>query len=52
MEKVPYMLIIGEKELEAASVAVRGRNQKDLGVMKLGIFIKKIRAEIETRAQS
>lgn len=52
MEKVPYMLIVGEKEVAAMSVAIRGRNQKDLGTMKLDKFIKKIREEIETRSQS
>lgn len=60
MEKVPYMLIIGEKEIEAKSVAVRARNQpvhrslgeggKDLGIMKLEKFIKKILEEIKNRA--
>ena len=52
MEKVPYMLIVGEKEVEAKSVAVRARNQKDLGVMKLNQFIDKIREEIKTRRLS
>ncbi len=52
MEKVPYMLIIGEKELEAKSVSVRARNQKDLGVMDLSAFMDKINDEIKTRAQS
>ena len=52
MEKVPYMLIVGEKEVEAKSVAVRGRNQHDLGVMKLDKFIKKTSDEIQNRTQS
>ncbi len=52
MEKVPYMLIVGEKEVEAKSVAVRARNQKDLGVMKLDKFIGKISDEIQSRSQS
>jgi threonyl-tRNA synthetase len=50
MEKVPYMLIVGEKEMEANSVSVRARNQKDLGVMKLDKFIKQISDEIKNRA--
>src|SRR5258708_7727382 len=50
MEKVPYMLIVGEKEQKAKSVAVRGRNQKDLGVMKLNKFVKQISDEIQDRA--
>ena len=50
MEKVPYMLIIGEKEAKAKSVSVRGRNQKDLGSQKLEKFIKQILEEIKKRA--
>ncbi len=49
MEKVPYMLIVGEKEAKAKSVSVRGRNQKDLGTMKLDKFIKQITKEITDR---
>lgn len=52
MEKVPYMLIVGEKEVATKSVAVRGRNQKDLGAMKIDKFSKKILEEIKARAQS
>jgi len=50
MEKVPYMLIIGEKEAKAKTVSIRGRNQRDLGTMKLENFIKKISDEIANRA--
>lgn len=49
MEKVPYMLIVGEKEVAAKSVAVRARNQKDLGVMKLEKISKQILEEISSR---
>jgi threonyl-tRNA synthetase len=42
-------LIIGEKEQKAKSVAVRARNQKDLGSMKTDKFIKQILAEISNR---
>jgi threonyl-tRNA synthetase len=48
--KVPYMLIIGEKEATAKSVSVRGRNEKDLGVIKLDKFIEKIQQEIKNRS--
>lgn len=50
MEKIPYMLIVGEKEVEAKSVAVRARNQKDLGVMQIDKFVKQISEEIKERA--
>jgi len=46
MQKVPYMLIIGEKEMKAKTVAVRGRNQKDLGSMKLEKFAGKLLDEV------
>ncbi|MBX4191583.1 MAG: threonine--tRNA ligase [Candidatus Doudnabacteria bacterium] len=50
MEKVPYMLIVGEKEVEAKSVSVRARNQKDLGTLDLDNFIKQIIDEIKNRS--
>lgn len=50
MQKIPYMLIVGEKEQKAKSVSVRARNQKDLGAMKVEKFIGKIVKEIKTKA--
>lgn len=50
MQKIPYMLIIGEKEQKAKSVSVRARNQKDLGAMKLDKFLAKVQKEIETKS--
>ena len=44
-EKVPYMLIIGEKEVEAGMVSVRQRGQKDLGTMTLVDFVEKVNKE-------
>jgi threonyl-tRNA synthetase len=49
MEKVPYMLILGEKEQKTKSVSVRGRHQKDLGSMKIDKFVKQILPEIQNR---
>jgi len=40
--KVPYMLIVGEKEAESNQVSVRQRGQKDLGAMTLAEFAGKI----------
>ncbi|KKT95133.1 MAG: Threonine-tRNA ligase, partial [Candidatus Collierbacteria bacterium GW2011_GWA1_45_15] len=40
--KVPYMLIVGEKEAESNQVSVRQRGQKDLGSMTLADFAEKI----------
>lgn len=49
MKKIPYMLVVGEKEAKAKTVAVRARNQKDLGGMEIGKFVKKITKEIEDK---
>lgn len=40
--KVPYMIIIGEKEAESGQVSVRARGQKDLGAMSLEAFAEKV----------
>lgn len=48
-DKVPYMLIIGDKEVEANVVAVRHRSN-DLGQMPFADFINMIREEIDTKA--
>ncbi len=49
LQKVPYMLVIGAKEAEASSVAVRSRNKGDLGAMEIGKFIEMAREEIRSR---
>lgn len=42
--KVPFMLIVGDNDVEAGTVGVRGREEGDLGAMKLGEFITKVEA--------
>ncbi len=51
MEKVPYMLVIGDKEMENGAVAVRSRKEGDLGAMPIDDFVQKIVVEISTRAK-
>ena len=51
MQKVPYMLVIGDREAESGTVAVRSRKDGDLGAMPLADFIAKITEEIATRAR-
>ncbi|MBQ6610737.1 MAG: threonine--tRNA ligase [Oscillospiraceae bacterium] len=46
MEKIPYMLVIGDKEVETHTVAVRTREGKDLGAMEMDAFLEKIETEI------
>ena len=38
IQRVPYLLVAGDKEVEAGTLAVRDRSGKDLGVMTLGEF--------------
>ena len=42
LEKVPYMLVIGDKEVESDSIGVRSRKDGDLGSMSVGEFIAKV----------
>jgi threonyl-tRNA synthetase len=49
LEKIPYMLIIGDKELADGTVSVRSRNGGDLGTMSVEDFIKRAKEEIDTR---
>lgn len=47
MEKVPYILVIGDKEIEANAVGVRERKQGDLGQIKVEDFIARVQDEIK-----
>ena len=50
LQKIPYLIILGDKEVEAATVAVRHRKQGDLGAISLAEFTGKIKKEIEEKA--
>ncbi len=52
LEKIPYMLIVGEKEQEEKTVSVRSRKEGDMGSMVLSDFISQIQKEIETKTIS
>ena len=47
LEKVPYMLVVGDKEIESKSVGVRSRKDGDIGAMKTEEFINKIKEEVK-----
>ncbi len=47
LEKVPYMLVIGDKEVQEGSVGVRSRKDGDVGAVAVDEFIKNIKEEIE-----
>ncbi len=51
LEKVPYMLIVGDKEEEAGNVSVRSRSDGDKGVSTLEDFLCAIKVEIDSKAQ-
>ena len=51
MQKIPYMLVIGDKEIESGSVGVRSRKDGDLGAMKKEDFIAKLDEEVKTLAR-
>ena len=50
MQKIPYMLIIGDKEVENGVIAVRSRKAGDLGTMTLDAFIERIDEEVRIKA--
>jgi len=49
LQKIPYLLIVGEKEQKAKLVAVRDRKKGDLGPVKVNKFVGKIKDEIEKK---
>ncbi len=50
MQKVPYMLVIGGREVESSSVAVRQRDEQDLGAMTINDFMTKIKEQINNKS--
>ena len=50
LQKVPYMLVIGDKEVEAGAVAVRSHKEGDKGAMDVESFIASVMEEVRTKA--
>ncbi|MBM3362484.1 MAG: threonine--tRNA ligase, partial [Betaproteobacteria bacterium] len=50
LQKVPYILVVGDKEKAAGSVAVRARGNKDLGVMSVQAFSQRIASDIADKS--
>ena len=50
LAKIPYMLVVGQKEAEVQSVSVRSRAKGDEGVLPFAAFIERVKHEIATRA--
>ena len=49
VQQTPYMLVVGDKEIESASISVRHRKEGDLGAMDAQAFIDMALNEIKTR---
>ena len=49
--KIPYMLVVGDKEIEADSVAVRARGKGDIGAKKVDEFISLLKKEIDSKGR-
>jgi threonyl-tRNA synthetase len=49
LQKIPYLVVVGEKERQAGQVAVRARGGKDLGVMSLEAFLERLQADLSSK---
>jgi threonyl-tRNA synthetase len=49
VQKIPYMLILGEKEATEGTIAVRHRGEGDIGAMKLDAFTARLQAEVKSK---
>ncbi|WAW15481.1 threonine--tRNA ligase [Peptostreptococcus equinus] len=49
LEKIPYMIVVGEKESESGNISVRSRDEGELGEMKIEEFLEKIQKQISDR---
>jgi len=50
MQKLPYLVVIGDKEMAAGAVAVRARGGQDLGAMSLDSFIQRIAGDVVNKS--
>ena len=51
LEKIPFMLVLGDKEVESNAVAVRSRSEGDLGTMSLDDLIQKLSQMVKDRVK-
>jgi len=49
LQRVPYLLVVGDREVESRSVAVRDRAGQDLGILELDAFVDRLSEEIRSR---
>ncbi len=50
LEKIPYMLVVGDRDVENQTVSVRTRSGEDLGAMSLEAFAAKLKEEVDSKA--
>lgn len=50
LQKIPYLLVVGAREEESKEIAVRTRDSKDLGKMKIGALVEKIKKDVASQA--
>jgi len=50
VQKVPYIIVVGDKERDAATVAVRARGNADLGTMPIEVLIARLFSEVEAKS--
>jgi len=50
VQKLPYIIVIGDKERDAGTVAVRARGNVDLGVMPVDLLVERLNSEMEAKA--
>ena len=51
LEKIPFMLVVGDRDMEAGTVSIRTRTGEDLGAMTLADFSAKLRQIVDTKAK-
>jgi threonyl-tRNA synthetase len=49
LKRIPYLLVVGDKEMEAGEIAIRSRSGEDLGKMSIEEFITMINSEVQLR---
>jgi len=52
LQKLPYQVVVGDKEVQAGTVAVRTRSGEDLGAMTLDAFIARLKPELRAEANA
>ena len=49
LEKIPYMLVLGDRDMENRTISVRHRSGEDLGAMTLDQFLELLRGEVDSK---